>query len=236
MQPVSQRDLHRHLPTLLSGSGGADLNLGCGGAANVCFEPDGAATTENLVWVGNGRGQYRMAQSLHYVGQGGDYDTEKVVTYSGWRCRLWCILFLVLLMLAGTIGIVVWLKLRPPQQPFDCEAGYRNWEKGWSAAKKQWCCDFKSRGCPTVPDSLPFDCDAGLSNWHQGWSIPKKQWCCAHRNRGCEVVTLPGSQPYDCQAGLSNWNVGWSRGKKLWCCAKENLGCPVVATTSFRYD
>ena len=188
-----------------------------------------------------------MVESLQYVGQGGSYDRERVVTYSGWRCRLWCILSLVLLVLVG-IGILVWLLLpktganveedvmvASTSEPFDCEAGYWNWEKGWSAAKKHWCCDFKSRGCPKVTTSLPFDCDAGLSNWQQGWSIPKKHWCCAHRNQGCEVVTLQSSQPYDCQAGLSNWNVGWSRGKKLWCCAKHNLGCAKV-TTSLPYD
>eukprot|EP00930_Biecheleria_cincta_P100775 TRINITY_DN923_c0_g1_i10.p1 TRINITY_DN923_c0_g1~~TRINITY_DN923_c0_g1_i10.p1 ORF type:complete len:593 (+),score=99.63 TRINITY_DN923_c0_g1_i10:49-1779(+) len=233
--------------TVVASSGEADLNLGCGGAANLCFEPDGAAATENWAYVGNGRGQYQIVESLQYVGQGGSYDRERVVTYSGWRCRLWCIFLLVLLLLAG-IGILVWLilpktdtgkeevvKVASTSEPFDCEAGYWNWEKGWSIAKKHWCCDYKSRGCPRVTTSLPFDCDAGLSNWQQGWSISKKQWCCAHQNKGCEVVTVQTSQPYDCQAGLSNWNVGWSRGKQLWCCAKQNLGCP-KETTSLPYD
>jgi hypothetical protein len=118
-------------------------------------------------------------------------------------------------------------------EPFDCEAGYWNWEKGWSDSKKHWCCDIKSRGCPKVTTSLPFDCQAGLSNWQDGWSLSKKTWCCAHVNKGCAPVTT--SLPYDCQAGVANWEAGWSAGKKIWCCAKQRLGC-ARPTTSLPYD
>lgn len=31
---------------------------------------------------------------------------------------------------------------------FDCDAGYNNWEKGWSLSKKAWCCRHVHRGCP----------------------------------------------------------------------------------------
>jgi hypothetical protein len=31
--------------------------------------------------------------------------------------------------------------------PFDCVAGFSNWQHGWSIAKKTWCCTNQNRGC-----------------------------------------------------------------------------------------
>merc|ERR1711870_178147 len=77
----------------------------------------------------------------------------------------------------------------PPADPFDCFAGFANWQAGWSVAKKEWCCKVHGKGCAIVTGcttSEPFDCDAGFANWQRGWSIPKKQWCCANKGKGCE--------------------------------------------------
>jgi len=37
-----------------------------------------------------------------------------------------------------------------PAMPFtvDCSEGYQNWQKGWSSAKKAYCCDHEQKGCP----------------------------------------------------------------------------------------
>lgn len=35
-------------------------------------------------------------------------------------------------------------------KPFDCDAGYNNWEKGWSDGKKEWCCENANRGCSDI--------------------------------------------------------------------------------------
>jgi len=222
---------------------GANVNLGCGGVEAMCLEPTGASAAEgNLAYVGPGAGTYEMVQNIQYVGPGGSYDREKVVTYSGWRCRLWCILCLVFLLLLG-IGLLVWILLPNPtasepgmdvriaaSEPFDCDAGHWNWEKGWSQAKQNWCCYHKDRGCSTST-SLPYDCDAGFSNWQTGWSRWKKHWCCSHYNRGCAV-----SAPYDCDAGFSNWQSGWSAGKKTWCCVHKSRGCAVKKACSLWGD
>eukprot|EP00930_Biecheleria_cincta_P048072 TRINITY_DN3343_c0_g5_i1.p1 TRINITY_DN3343_c0_g5~~TRINITY_DN3343_c0_g5_i1.p1 ORF type:complete len:671 (-),score=90.98 TRINITY_DN3343_c0_g5_i1:58-2031(-) len=222
---------------------GGGFDLGCGGAENLCFEPSGMQASEgNWAYVGSGRGNYERVQQLQYVGAGGDYDKERVITYSGWKCRTCCICFLILLLLVG-LGILIYFLVPTPQPPareestnratlpFDCSAGFWNWEKAWSFEKKHWCCDHQDKGCSTTT-SLPYDCAAGYYNWQAGWSNAKKYWCCAHFNKGCVVVTQVVSKPYECSAGLSNWENGWSEGKKMWCCAKENLGC----TTSLPYD
>eukprot|EP00930_Biecheleria_cincta_P019263 TRINITY_DN14747_c0_g2_i1.p1 TRINITY_DN14747_c0_g2~~TRINITY_DN14747_c0_g2_i1.p1 ORF type:complete len:488 (-),score=74.63 TRINITY_DN14747_c0_g2_i1:871-2334(-) len=98
---------------------------------------------------------------------------------------------------------------------YDCTAGYSNWENGWSAAKKAWCCKREGAGC-----SLPYDCRAGYSNWEKGWSEDKKQWCCHNQQKGCIQNAL-----YDCSAGYANWKTGWSADKKSWCCQHESHGC-----------
>lgn len=99
-------------------------------------------------------------------------------------------------------------------EPFDCDAGLANWEKGWSDPKKEWCCKEKSMGCP-------FDCDAGVDNWEQGWADDKKEFCCEHTNVGCK---------FDCDAGFPKWETGWSEEKKAWCCVnKQTPTCPEEA-------
>mmetsp|Transcript_79237 Transcript_79237/g.169761 ORF Transcript_79237/g.169761 Transcript_79237/m.169761 type:complete len:760 (+) Transcript_79237:66-2345(+) len=32
--------------------------------------------------------------------------------------------------------------------PYDCEAGYNNWQQGWADGKKSWCCANEDKGCP----------------------------------------------------------------------------------------
>jgi len=113
-------------------------------------------------------------------------------------------------------------------KPYDCEAGYSNWEAGWSEDKKSWCCSNEQKGCPETttppaPPSEPYDCNAGYSNWEAGWSPDKKEWCCANKSMGCAEAA---SKPFDCDAGYSNWEAGWSEDKKGWCCTNEQKGCP----------
>jgi len=35
--------------------------------------------------------------------------------------------------------------------PFDCNAGYDNWELGWAQAQKAWCCQNTGRACASAP-------------------------------------------------------------------------------------
>ncbi|CAJ1337675.1 unnamed protein product [Effrenium voratum] len=107
--------------------------------------------------------------------------------------------------------------------PYDCYAGYENWQNGWSDSKKRWCCDRFSKGCAHVQSSAPFDCDAGVSRWERGWPVSKKRWCCVHAQRACD--------PYDCSDGFQDWRALWSMAKQAWCCDKEHRGCPPPTTT-----
>mmetsp|Transcript_40508 Transcript_40508/g.101766 ORF Transcript_40508/g.101766 Transcript_40508/m.101766 type:complete len:321 (-) Transcript_40508:183-1145(-) len=39
--------------------------------------------------------------------------------------------------------------------PFDCSAGFSNWQKGWSVGKKSWCCQNENKGCMPPPVGPP---------------------------------------------------------------------------------
>merc|ERR1712113_614065 len=80
-------------------------------------------------------------------------------------------------------------------EPYDCNAGYSNWQAGWSADKKTWCCQNKHMGCEEAA-SEPFDCEAGYSNWQVGWSADKKTWCCQNKQKGC-ARCRPWSPPLE---------------------------------------
>merc|ERR1719412_1079951 len=96
--------------------------------------------------------------------------------------------------------------------PFDCNAGYNEWPmqwvKGWTGAKKIFCCKTVGRGCatelpppsglppsglPGEADTGPFDCNAGYHPcFHclkQQWSPTKLAWCCTNKNKGCQSNT-----------------------------------------------
>eukprot|EP00413_Alexandrium_margalefii_P008904 CAMPEP_0204552362 /NCGR_PEP_ID=MMETSP0661-20131031/26544_1 /ASSEMBLY_ACC=CAM_ASM_000606 /TAXON_ID=109239 /ORGANISM="Alexandrium margalefi, Strain AMGDE01CS-322" /LENGTH=542 /DNA_ID=CAMNT_0051559371 /DNA_START=59 /DNA_END=1687 /DNA_ORIENTATION=- len=141
-------------------------------------------------------------------------------------------------------------------RPFDCIAGYANWENVWSTRKKAWCCVHGGLklGCPTTarPSAspaastsgapapvttflIPFDCLAGLASWKSDWSSRKKSWCCQHSQRGCEgpqpapskpPALVDNGPPFDCTAGYSDWEATWSIIKKAWCCQHHQQGCP----------
>jgi len=98
---------------------------------------------------------------------------------------------------------------------FDCNAGYDDlgplqWVKGWSGAKKLYCCKTVQRGCaselpppsglppsgePPLPDTFHYDCNAGYHNCYHclklQWSPSKRQYCCKNENKGCKWNTEP---------------------------------------------
>ena len=48
----------------------------------------------------------------------------------------------------------------PMSPPFDCNAGFSNWQAGWWLPKKDWCCRHFEKGCAAAGD-----CNAGFFNW-----------------------------------------------------------------------
>jgi len=114
-------------------------------------------------------------------------------------------------------------------EPYNCNAGYGNWQKGWSGGKKRWCCEKYDRGCPGTTTRPDYDCLAGLARWEDAWPEAKQDWCCKHHGRGCpkqEATTNHGdSQGHDCHKGLSNWQDEWTPEKKDWCCQHEEIHC-----------
>merc|ERR1712217_126576 len=115
---------------------------------------------------------------------------------------------------------------------YDCNAGFSNWQRGWSEGKKVFCCSTQGKGCPpTSPPTppppppptttLPYDCNAG---WHgcyhcllKMWSVSKLAWCCAHMGRGC-----PTAAPMRWLPNIWDW-ISCTRGAEYVLAQ----GCPI---------
>jgi len=178
----------------------------------------------------------------------------------------WCCVFSLLFFAAGILAALMLYDFHTVTSPraasssssssipavrteivFDCDADFSQWEKGWSDAKKRFCCKTEKRGCEeehVVPyhcqsedqDSWPlskqnyccvnhkvgclqYDCAAGLQFATTGWSQPKQEFCCKRFKEGC---------PFDCQADLAHAAAAWSDNQKSWCCKNENRGCDAM--------
>jgi len=234
-----------------------------------------------LGFVGGGRGSYIQETSYQYVGAGcGELEYVTPAPKSNFVC-----IFIGGGLLLLLIPLLLWLlfggSFTATTTPgaYDCNAGFSNWQMGWSAGKKLYCCSNYNKGCapapvpvpprpnPTYPPTAPpttshvYDCAAGYSNWQNGWSASKKVYCCLHSQKGCPTaaplppappapaplpvpvpvpVPVPApapaplpvttsSCPYDCTAGYDEWPMQWVKGwggaKKIYCCQTASKGC-----------
>jgi len=103
----------------------------------------------------------------------------------------------------------------PGNLHFDCKAGEKYWERGWSELKRGFCCKNAGVGC-----ELEFDCK-GTPREMKSWNKKKKYHCCKEEFVGCELL-------FNCSEGVRNWHRGWSDYKKDFCCKKEGVGCVVL--------
>lgn len=140
--------------------------MSCTDANALLCEPVDAETREEWAYVGAGKGNFEKVENYQYVGNGGSFDKEQVVTYSRWRMRFWLMVLCGILSVV-MVGIAYWyfnvqlpgefdnaaqdVNAQATRVAFDCDAGYWNWKKGWSNVKKQWCCSHHNKGCPETP-------------------------------------------------------------------------------------
>ncbi|CAE7229248.1 unnamed protein product [Symbiodinium natans] len=73
---------------------------------------------------------------------------------------------------------------------YDCDAGFSNWEHGWSGKKKIYCCKRFNKGCQ------PYHCHH-LQEQSSMWPQEKRDYCCGHFQIGCAATTL---SPLGCDA------------------------------------
>lgn len=102
---------------------------------------------------------------------------------------------------------------------FDCQAGFRNWQFGWSDEKKTWCCKRTGKTCAILRStSTPFNCVVGLKHWETTWSVPHKVWCCRNFGKGCEGNLAMDFTCIDDEGT-------WSAEEGTWCCQNLGRGC-----------
>lgn len=74
----------------------------CGSVGNLFFEPEGATTSENWQFVGEGKGGYSKIQNYSFVGPGqGTFDQEVTKTGYGGCMKKFCTGMCLLLVLAA---------------------------------------------------------------------------------------------------------------------------------------
>lgn len=118
----------------------------------------------------------------------------------------------------GTVGE------EPGFTHFDCSAGEKYWERGWSELKKGFCCKNAGIGCEEE-----FDCEAGKSSWQTGWTETKKYKCCKQTGISCDEF-------FDCTSGADNWQRGWSVLKQTFCCQRFGIGCEGKYDAEMRFQ
>mmetsp|Transcript_63725 Transcript_63725/g.161368 ORF Transcript_63725/g.161368 Transcript_63725/m.161368 type:complete len:779 (+) Transcript_63725:66-2402(+) len=144
---------------------------------------------------------------------------------------------------------------------YDCLSDAWNWVKGWSVAKKDWCCTKHGLGCasadtaaadasrPSASDQpAAFDCDAEYTSWESNWSHLKKEWCCKRHGRGCPVqgesheerpTAAAAAQGAGGPANADASNIEcegrqdtWTDSQRKFCCRKAGVECDEVSGDS----
>merc|ERR1712151_303524 len=125
----------------------------------------------------------------------------------GTTCCLLSLLLLIPLLLWLCSGIATSL-------PYDCFAGFAQWETTWSPAQQEFCCQTMGRGCatalpettPTVPPPTPFP------------TPPPTPPITTQR----ATTAPPHGDPFNCAVDPEN---AWAADKKEWCCRIHHRGC-----------
>merc|ERR1719434_465792 len=133
--------------------GGGAGNGGCcvaqGEDCTACGVGCGGGGQGALAYVGTGQGDYIQETTYKCVGCGGDFARPR----RDFTCLITTCCLLSLLL----IPLLLWLLCGTATSlPYDCEAGFAQWETTWSSAQQQFCCSTMGRGCTTaLPETTP---------------------------------------------------------------------------------
>merc|ERR1712083_1164664 len=195
---------------------GANCCVVQGEDCTACGVGCGGNGQGSLAYVGSGHGDYIQETTYKYVGCGGDFARPR----RDFTCLITTCCLLSLLLL---IPLLLWLcSGTPTSLPYDCEAGFEQWETTWSPAQQQFCCQTMGRGCttalpyttpvpppPTPPPGTtpprptsppvpvgpvdPFNC--AVDEWNT-WAADKKDWCCRIHQQLAGVLRSRAEMPW----------------------------------------
>lgn len=182
----------------------------CGACGVSCGGGGGGG---GLSYVGGGQGSYAQETTYKYVGYGGDFDVVR--PRRDFTCLITSCGLLSLLLL---IPLLMWLLGGSTTSlPYDCDAGFANWESLWSREQAAWCCTTTGRGCtrPTTafPETTPT---APPTPFPTPPPTPPPT----------PAPPVGPHDPYNCAVDAES---SWDEGKKAWCCRVHHRGCPPTA-------
>jgi len=154
------------------------------------YEIGKSSNINSYQYVGPGRGEFSLR------------DTDEEATKEQqWSIRLLlgrCAVLCTVLLLALLLWLLHQMLMRnSPATLYDCTAGYENWMQQWTAAKRSWCCEHRSRGCFVphgslrLPSGMPPDsADCSDTARSSEWPALYRDWCCARRQLGCRAMAV----------------------------------------------
>merc|ERR1712176_628795 len=173
--------------------------VGCGGGGQG-----------SLAYVGHGQGEYIQETTYKYVGCGGDFARPR----RDFTCLITTCCLLSLLLL---IPLLLWLLSGTPTSlPWDCEAGFAQWETTWSPAQQEFCSSTMGRGCTTttiIVETIPA-------------TPPPTPPPTPPTTPPTQPPTTPQRgpvDPFNCAVDPENT---WHADKREWCCRVHHVGCP----------
>jgi hypothetical protein len=104
-------------------------------------------------------------------------------------------------------------------RPYDCEAGYSNWQAGWSDDKKAWCCDNEQKGCSGTTTIVGEIEEVGEETWTWTACSPRGEdctaaSCCSGADDNCYMQNAKyGSCMLECDKTATD--------TKGWLCTKR---------------
>ena len=106
--------------------------------------------------------------------------------------------------------------------PFDCDAGFANWESLWSSEQQDYCCTTAGRGCPR-PTTVPPTPVPTLPPVTPPPTPPPTRPPTPPPTPAPPVGPV---DPFNCAVDAEGT---WAADKKAWCCRVHNRGCPPTA-------
>ena len=203
------------------GAAGDDCHacgVSCGGGGGGGGRCGGGGGGGGLSYVGGGQGSYAQETTYKYVGYGGDFDVVR--PRRDFTCLITSCGLLSLLLL---LPLLCWLLSGSTTSlPFDCDAGFANWESLWSSEQQDYCCTTAGRGCPR-PTTVPPTPVPTLPPVTPPPTPPPTRPPTPPPTPAPPVGPV---DPFNCAVDAE---ATWAADKKAWCCRVHNRGRPPTA-------
>jgi len=191
----------------------------------VCLGGQCSSRTPPKFEIGNSK--VTATSTYKYVGPGrGEFSLRDEEAEQRWSIRLIlgrCALLCMVVLLAPLLWLLhQMLTVKSSATVYDCTDGYENWMQKWTAAKRSWCCEHRSRGC-----FVPHGGLQPQSGKPRGMAVT---FATSPTPKTTASVFSTIDDAYDCISGFAHWERLWKPSKRSWCCKRVQRGCSTTVS------